>query len=139
MHIEVLLEVCKRTLYLVVGVWHTLAALALEGEEVRQIEVHAVHCSTQPAVRIVRAARSLRHTPAVDDLRVIRLPSLVLAYECIPVRCGNGENDTPQFPRRLESGFLGQVPADDADHVEVAHLYRVAGEFSEQTMHPVYY
>ena len=79
MHIEVLLEVCKRALYLVVGVWHTLTFLALEGEQVRQIEVYAVHCGTQPAVRVVRASRSLRHTPSVDDLRVIRLPALVLA------------------------------------------------------------
>ena len=138
-NIEVLFEVSKRALYLVVGVWHTLAVLPLEGEQVWQIKVDAVHCSTQPAVRVVRTARSLRHAPSVDDIRVIRLPSLVLAYKCVLVRCGNSENDTSQFYCRLESRLLGEVSANDADHVEVAHLYRVSGELREQTLHPVYY
>ena len=50
--VQVLLQVGECSLYLIVGVWHPLALRQLAGEEVRQIEVHAVHGGTQPLVSV---------------------------------------------------------------------------------------
>ena len=138
MHIEVFLEVGKRALYLVVGVRHARAVLSLERKQVRQVEVHAVHCRTKPSVGVVGTAGFLRHAPAVYDWGVVRLPSQVFADERVLVRGGNREHDALQISRGLEPGPLGQIPADDADHVEVAHLHRIAGEFSKQALHAVH-
>ena len=50
MVVQVLLQVGERTLDLVVRIRHSLEVLMLVVEEVRQIEVQAVHRSPQPLV-----------------------------------------------------------------------------------------
>ena len=43
MVVQVLLQVSERTFNLVVRVWHSLAVLPLENEQIRKVEVQAVH------------------------------------------------------------------------------------------------
>ena len=53
MVVQVLLQICERALNLVVRIWHSLTVLALKGEEVRQIEIQAVHCRSQTPMRVM--------------------------------------------------------------------------------------
>ena len=77
MVVQVLLQVGECALNLVVRVGHPLAVFALEGKEVWQIEVKAVHGSSQSSVRIV-------HLPVLMEALVVNrvlpflLPCLVI-------------------------------------------------------------
>ena len=53
MVVLVLLQVCERTLNLVVRIWLSLAVLPLKGEQVGKIKVQTVHRCSQPLVRVV--------------------------------------------------------------------------------------
>ena len=79
--IKIFLEVGEGALDFVVCVRHSSTALSLECEQVRQIEIHAVHCCAKPLVGVMAAAGPLRQAAAVDGVGVVRLPFLVLPDE----------------------------------------------------------
>ena len=136
--IEILLEVGEGALNLVVSVRHPQTVLPLECEQVRQIEINTMHRRAKPLVSVMAAAGPLRHAAAVDGVGVVRLPFQVLPDESFLVRVGDCEDHTLQFPGRHEPWILGEIPADYAYHMEVAHLYRVFCKLGEQAPHSVH-
>ena len=136
--IKIFLEVGEGALDFVVCVRHSSTALSLECEQVRQIEIHAVHCCAKPLVGVMAAAGPLRQAAAVDGVGVVRLPFLVLPDESLLVRVGDCEYYAFQLPCSPEPRILSEIPADDAYHMEVAHLHRVPCKLGEQAPHSVH-
>ncbi len=135
--IEILLEIGEGAFNLVVSIRHPQTVLPLECEQVRQVEINTMHRRAKPLMSVMAAASPLRHAAAVDDVGVVRLPFQVLPDESLLVRVGDCEDHTLQFPGRLEPRILSEIPADDAYHMEVAHLYRVSFKLGEQASHSV--
>ena len=56
MVVQVLLQVCKSTFYLVVRVWHSFTFWQLIGMQIRQVIIQTVHRRSKPTMEIVRLA-----------------------------------------------------------------------------------
>ena len=111
--VQVLLQVGEHALYLVVRVGHPLAALLLVGEEMRQVEGHAVRGGPKSLMGVVRPACPLACSLAVERVRPV-LPSLAeLPFELFPLQRDEPVHELLQGDGSLESGALCEVTVDD--------------------------
>ena len=124
MVVQVLLQVGERSLYLVVRVRHSPAVFSLTGEEIRQVEVQAVHRSSQPLMRIVHLSVLVE---ALVSYRILPLffPFLVILLEICLVSLVQPAHQVFQLPAGVHLGIQRQIPPDNLLHMELAHLYRV--------------
>ena len=84
--VQVLLQVGEHALYLVVRVGHPLAALLLAGEEIGQVEGHAVHGRPKALVGVMRLAGPLACRLAVERVRPVLPPLVELPFELFPIQ-----------------------------------------------------
>ena len=78
--VQVLLQVGEDT-HFIVGVGHPLAVCILTGKQLGQVEVAAVHCRSQPLVRVVGFSVALADGTAVQGLTVVLLPLGIFLQE----------------------------------------------------------
>jgi len=122
--IQVLLQVGERPFDFVVRVGHSLAVLPLVGEEVRQIEVQAVHRCSQSLMCIVHLP-ILVETLMADSVLPLLFPVLVISLEVYLVSLVKPAHQVLQLLTGMHLGIQRQIPPDDLLHVELAHLYVV--------------
>ena len=113
MVVQVLLQVGEHALYLVVRVGHPLAVLLLTGEEIRQIEGHAVHGSPKALVGVVRLARPFACRLSVERVRPVLPPLAELPFELFPLQRDEPLHELLQGYGGLEPGALCEVAVDD--------------------------
>ena len=86
MIVQVLLQVGEYPLDLVVGIGHSRAFFRLEGEQIGQIEVYAVHGGAQSFVGVLRLA-GLQVGAMAKRLMPFFLPSAVCCLKGESVAC----------------------------------------------------
>lgn len=136
--VEVLFEVGESPFDLVVGIGHPDAFRQLVGEEVRQVEVDAVHGRTNLSVGELRLSRLQGGTP-VQHVHPFGLPMPVLVLEFGAVLIRDVVHEGFQLSGRKQPGMLGEVPSHYLYHVVLAHLDLVGRQFAEEALHPVYH
>ena len=134
MVVQVSLQICECSLYLVVSIWHTWTFLKCE--QVGYVGVQGACGLMQPPVRILCLAR-LEHRPAENRIVPFFFPPGEVSHKVILTGCRESFNQSLQLSRGLQPGLLCQVAPDDCLHVKLAHLYPVAGEQGEQARTPV--
>ena len=122
--VQILLQVSERTLDLVVRVGHPFAAFPLEGKEVWQMEVKAVHRSSQPSVRIVQLPVLMEALVANRGLPLF-LPFLIVLLEVSLVSPVKPGSQVFQFPAGQHLGIQREIAPDYLLHMELTHLYRI--------------
>lgn len=133
--VQVLLKVGENPFNLVVRVRH--AGALPEGEQVREIEVDAVHRRFEPAVRVMRPPRPFRHGTPVDEYVPLLFPTSVSLGEPVPVAPCQPAYQQQQLSGCQHPGLPCQVSPDYLAHVELAHLHLVRRELPEQAAHTV--
>ena len=111
--VQVLLQVGEHALYLVVRVGLPIAALLLVGEEIRQVEGHAVHGGPKTLVGVVRLAYPFACRLAVERVRPVLPPLTELPFELFPLHRDEPLHELLQGYGGLEPGVLCEVAVDD--------------------------
>ena len=137
MIVQFLLQIGECALNLVVGVGHSLAILPLVSEEIRQIEVQAVHRSSEPLVRVVHLPVLVETLVAYGVLPLL-LPSLVILLEIGLISLVQPVNQCFQLSAGIHLRIQSQISPDNLFHVELAQLYVILRKRLEQILLAVY-